>query len=67
MHTMLIVSITFTNLHKSLDIGMVTVLQLWSCAIDDNSIIGGHAQIHACVTGKSVLNTDDNQLSAKHV
>jgi len=26
-HTVLIVSITVTNLHKSLDIGMVTVLQ----------------------------------------
>jgi len=50
-HTVLNVSITITNLHTSLDIGMVTVLQLSLRAIDANSIIGGHAQIHACAVG----------------
>jgi len=34
---------------------MVTVLQLSSCAIDDNSIIGRDAQIHACAVGWSQI------------
>jgi len=48
-HKVLNVSISVTNLHKSLDIGMVTVLQLSSRAI--NSIIGSHALIYACAVG----------------
>jgi len=49
--TVLNVSTTVVNLHSSLDINMVTVLQLSSCGIDDSSIIGGHVQIHACAVG----------------
>jgi len=43
-HTVLNFSITVTYLHKSLYIGMVTVLQLSSRAIDNNYIISGHAR-----------------------
>jgi len=48
MHKELNVSIAVTYLHKSLGIGMVTVLQLWSSTIDENSIICGHVPMHAC-------------------